>query len=173
MITPAISVLSAMEGLHVATPLFDPYVVPIAIGILIGLFSFNPRGTTGVGRVFGPVTILWFLALARSGNPSNRPRAGSAGARSIRSRRFKFFSSNGGTGFVVLGAVFLAVTGGEALYADIGHFGTAPIRLTWFAVVLPALILNYFGQGALLLVEPDAAVNPFFGWRLPGRSIRW
>ena len=161
MITPAISVLSAVEGLHVATPLFDPYVVPVAIGILIALFVFQSRGTTGVGRVFGPVTLLWFIVIALLGihHIGRVPEA--LGAINPL-QAIQFFSRNGGTGFVVLGAVFLAITGGEALYADIGHFGTAPIRVTWFAVVLPALTLNYFGQGALLLRHPDAAVNPFF-----------
>lgn len=161
MITPAISVLSAVEGLHVATPLFDPYVVPVAIGILVALFFFQSRGTTGVGRVFGPVTILWFLAIAVLGIHQIGRVPEVLGAINP-FQAVQFFTRNGGSGFVVLGAVFLAVTGGEALYADIGHFGTAPIRITWFAVVLPALTLNYFGQGALLLHHPDAAVNPFF-----------
>jgi KUP system potassium uptake protein len=161
MITPAISVLSAVEGLHVATPLFDPYVVPVAIGILIALFIFQSRGTTGIGRVFGPVTVLWFLAIAVLGIHQIGRVPEVLGAINPL-QAIQFFSRNGAQGFVVLGAVFLAVTGGEALYADIGHFGTAPIRITWFAVVLPALTLNYFGQGALLLRHPDAAVNPFF-----------
>ena len=161
MITPAISVLSAVEGLHVATPLFDPYVVPIAVAILIGLFLFQSRGTTGVGKVFGPVTILWFLAISALGIHQIL-RAPGVLASINPLHGIDFFLNNGGRGFVVLGAVFLVVTGGEALYADIGHFGTKPIRLTWFAIVLPALILNYFGQGALLLVEPEAAVNPFY-----------
>ncbi|MEY2577593.1 MAG: system potassium uptake protein [Verrucomicrobiota bacterium] len=161
MITPAISVLSAVEGLHVATPLFDPYVVPVAIGILVALFVFQSRGTTGVGRVFGPVTILWFFVIAVLGIHQIGRVPEVLGAINPL-QAVQFFTRNGGSGFVVLGAVFLAVTGGEALYADIGHFGTAPIRITWFAVVLPALTLNYFGQGALLLHHPDAAVNPFF-----------
>jgi KUP system potassium uptake protein len=161
MITPAISVMSAVEGLHIATPLFDPYVVPIAIAILIALFFFQSRGTTKVGRVFGPVTMLWFVAISILGI-HQIVRAPEVLAAINPFYGYEFFVKNGATGFVVLGAVFLAVTGGEALYADIGHFGTAPIRLTWFAVVLPALTLNYFGQGALLLVEPESAVNPFF-----------
>lgn len=161
MITPAISVLSAVEGLHVATPLFDAYVVPVAIGILVALFIFQSRGTTGVGRVFGPVTILWFLVIAVLGIHQIARVPEVLGAINPL-QAVQFFSRNGGSGFVVLGAVFLVVTGGEALYADIGHFGTAPIRLTWFVIVLPALTLNYFGQGALLLMEPDAAVNPFY-----------
>jgi KUP system potassium uptake protein len=161
MITPAISVMSAIEGLHVATPLFDPYVVPIAIGILIGLFLFQSRGTTGVGKVFGPVTLLWFVVIAILGiQQINRVPEVLSAINPLQA--WQFFANNGSRGFLVLGAVFLAITGGEALYADIGHFGTKPIRLTWFAIVLPALVLNYFGQGALLLSEPDAAVNPFF-----------
>ena len=161
MITPAISVLSAVEGLHVATPLFDAYVVPLAIGVLVVLFIFQSRGTTGIGRVFGPVMILWFLAIAVLGvHQIGRVPEVLSAINPLQA--VQFFSRNGVTGFVVLGAVFLAVTGGEALYADIGHFGTAPIRITWFTVVLPALTLNYFGQGALLLRHPDAAVNPFF-----------
>jgi len=161
MITPAISVLSAVEGLHVATPLFDPYVVPLAVAILIALFFFQSRGTTGIGKVFGPVTILWFVTISVLGCRQIllEPRVLTA----INPLHgFQFFVNNGWSGFVVLGAVFLAVTGGEALYADIGHFGTKPIRLTWFAIVLPALVLNYFGQGALLLTEPESAVNPFY-----------
>ena len=161
MITPAISVMGAIEGLHVATPLFDPYVVPIAVVILIGLFLFQSRGTTGVGTVFGPITMLWFVAISLLGL-QQIIRAPQVLAAINPIHGFEFFMINGSRGFMVLGAVFLVVTGGEALYADIGHFGTAPIRLTWFAVVLPALTLNYFGQGALLLVEPEAAVNPFY-----------
>ena len=161
MITPAISVLGAVEGLHVATPLFDHYVVPIAVVILIGLFFFQSRGTTGVGAVFGPITMIWFAAISLLGI-GHIIRAPEVLAAINPIHGFEFFVVNGWRGFVVLGAVFLVVTGGEALYADIGHFGTAPIRLTWFAVVLPALTLNYLGQGALLLVQPDAAVNPFY-----------
>ncbi|HEX4667353.1 MAG TPA: potassium transporter Kup [Chthoniobacterales bacterium] len=169
MITPAISVLGAVEGLHIATPLLDPFVVLIAVGILIGLFFFQSRGTTGVGKVFGPVTVLWFLAISALG-VHQILRAPGVFAAINPWYGLEFFVNNGGRGFVVLGAVFLVVTGGEALYADIGHFGTAPIRLTWFVVVLPALVLNYFGQGALLFLEPEAAVNPFYrmvpGWAL-------
>jgi KUP system potassium uptake protein len=161
MITPAISVMGAVEGLHVATPLFDPYVLPIAVIVLIGLFVFQSRGTTGVGTVFGPITMIWFVAIGLLGL-QQIIRAPEVLAAINPTHGFQFFMINGWRGFVVLGAVFLVVTGGEALYADIGHFGTAPIRLTWFAVVLPALTLNYFGQGALLLVQPEAAVNPFY-----------
>jgi KUP system potassium uptake protein len=161
MITPAISVMSAVEGLHIATPFFEPCVLPIAIVILIGLFVFQSRGTTRVGTVFGPVTLLWFAAISLLGF-QQIVRAPEVLAAINPMHGFEFFMTNGTRGFVVLGAVFLVVTGGEALYADIGHFGTTPIRLTWFAVVLPALTLNYFGQGALLLAEPEAAVNPFY-----------
>jgi len=161
MITPAISVMSAVEGLHVATPLFDHYVVPLAVIVLIGLFFFQSRGTAGVGAVFGPITVIWFVAISLLGI-AHIIRSPQVLAAINPIHGFEFFMINGWRGFVVLGAVFLVVTGGEALYADIGHFGTAPIRLTWFAVVLPALTLNYLGQGALLLIEPDAAVNPFY-----------
>jgi KUP system potassium uptake protein len=161
MITPAISVMGAIEGLNVATPFFDRSVAPIAIAILIGLFLFQSRGTTGVGAVFGPITVLWFLAIGALGI-YQLMRVPEVLAAINPLYAVEFFSNNGERGFVVLGSVFLVVTGGEALYADIGHFGTAPIRLTWFVIVLPALALNYFGQGALLLMEPDAAVNPFY-----------
>jgi KUP system potassium uptake protein len=161
MITPAISVMGAVEGLHIATPFFTPYVVPIAIVILIGLFLFQSRGTTGVGKIFGPVTILWFVAISALGI-HQIGRAPQILTAINPYHGVEFFVNNRWHAFVVLGAVFLAITGGEALYADIGHFGTRPIRLTWFVIVLPALALNYFGQGALLLVDPTAAVNPFF-----------
>jgi KUP system potassium uptake protein len=141
--------------------LFDSLVVPIAIIILVGLFLFQSRGTTGVGTVFGPITMLWFIAIAALG-VHQIVRAPEVLGAVNPWRGVEFFASNGWRGFVVLGAVFLAVTGGEALYADIGHFGTAPIRLTWFVVVLPALVLNYFGQGALVLSDPESASNPFF-----------
>ncbi|MBW3539860.1 MAG: potassium transporter Kup [Planctomycetes bacterium] len=161
MITPAISVLSAVEGLKVATPLFERYVVPITVAILIGLFLFQARGTAGVGAVFGPVILLWFTTLGVMGlwyivhEPSVLRAAHPAYA-------IDFFRQNGWGGFAILGTVFLVVTGGEALYADIGHFGKRPIRLAWFTVVLPGLLLNYFGQGAFLLSNPAGAVNPFF-----------
>ena len=161
MITPAISVLSAVEGLGVVTPLFDPYILPITIAILVGLFAFQSRGTASVGRVFGPITLLWFVTLAVLGvshivdQPSVllalSPHYG-----------VRFFVENGWNGFLVLGSVFLVVTGGEALYADMGHFGPRPIRLDWFAIVLPALLLNYFGQGALIIGQPEMVQNPFF-----------
>jgi KUP system potassium uptake protein len=161
IITPAISVLSAVEGLKVATPVFEPYVVPITLGILVALFLVQSRGTARIGRIFGPVTLAWFTTLGVLGllsilhNPGVLAAANPAHA-------VRFFAENGGLGFLVLGSVFLVVTGGEALYADMGHFGAGPIRLAWFTVVLPALLLNYFGQGALLLREPAAAENPLF-----------
>ena len=169
IITPAISVLGAIEGLNVATPIFSPYVVPITICILVALFLFQRKGTAKVGRVFGPVTLLWFTVLAVLGIAQimRHPQVVVA-ANPVHA--LDFFLRNGWHGFLILGSVFLVVTGGEALYADMGHFGTRPIRLVWFTVVLPALLLNYFGQGALLLEDPEAAHNPFYrlapGWAL-------
>jgi KUP system potassium uptake protein len=161
MITPAISVLSAVEGLKIATPVFEPYVIPLTIAVLIGLFALQRRGTGAVGAVFGPITLGWFGCLGALGVASivRTPAITTAlnPAHAIR-----FFADNGAAAFVVLGAVFLVVTGAEALYADLGHFGRRPIRWAWFTVALPALLLNYFGQGALLLREPEHAVNPFY-----------
>ncbi len=160
-ITPAISVLSAVEGLEVATPLFEPYIIPITIAILVALFVSQHHGTAGVGRVFGPVTLLWFLTLTGLGlwHIAREPRVLAA---ANPAHAIAFFAQNGWRGFVVLGSVFLVVTGGEALYADMGHFGRRPIRLAWFVIVLPALLLNYFGQGALLIDSPGAVENPFY-----------
>jgi len=161
MITPAISVLSAVEGLQVVTPALDPFVIPITLGILVGLFAFQKRGTAGVGAVFGPVTLLWFLVLAVLGVSKivDHPDV-------LRALNpwwgVGFFARNGWAGMLVLGSVFLVVTGGEALYADMGHFGKRPIRVTWTVVVLPALVLNYFGQGAMIIGDPAAAEHPFF-----------
>ena len=161
MITPAISVISAIEGLKVATPFFEPYIIPITIGILIALFAVQSRGTAGVGAVFGPITLIWFITLAILGiiqivqHPNVLQALNPAYG-------FNFFIQNGWAGFLVLGSVFLVVTGGEALYADIGHFGLRPIRLTWFCVVLPSLLLNYFGQGALVINNPELIEHPFF-----------
>ncbi|HYJ78567.1 MAG TPA: potassium transporter Kup [Longimicrobiaceae bacterium] len=167
MITPAISVLSAVEGLEVATPLFAPYVVPITVVILVGLFSIQRHGTGSVGKVFGPLTLLWFVTLGVLG-VSEIVRHPAVLAAVSPYHGAAFFARNGTAGFLVLGSVFLVVTGGEALYADMGHFGRRPIRLTWFSIVLPALLLNYFGQGALLARDPAAAEHPFFlmapGW---------
>jgi KUP system potassium uptake protein len=160
MITPAISVLGAIEGLEVATPLFSPYVVPITVAMLIVLFSIQKFGTHRVGGLFGPIVIVWFATIATLGVIWIM-RAPDVLAAVDPRHALRFFERNGFTGFAVLGAVFLVATGGEALYADMGHFGKQPIRLAWFALVLPALVLNYLGQGALLLRNP-AAANPFF-----------
>jgi len=159
-ITPAISVLSAIEGLDVATPAFHPYIIPITLVLLVVLFAVQPRGTGGIGAVFGPVLILWFLAIGALGlsgivrNPQVLLSANPWYA-------LEYFLRHGFAGFAVLGSVFLAVTGGEALYADMGHFGRGPIRYAWFCLVLPALLLNYFGQGALVLGDPQAK-DPFY-----------
>ncbi|HSM09252.1 MAG TPA: KUP/HAK/KT family potassium transporter, partial [Gemmatimonadota bacterium] len=161
MITPAISVLSAIEGLEFVTPVFEPYVIPITVGILVALFSLQNRGTAKVGALFGPVVLVWFLTLGVLGisqivhNPSVFAAINPMYAVS-------FFAENGVGGFLVLGSVFLVVTGGEALYADMGHFGTRPIRLAWFTVVLPGLLLNYFGQGAMVIADPSTIEHPFY-----------
>ena len=169
MITPAISVLSAIEGLEVATPVFEPYIIPITIGILIALFVVQSYGTAGVGSVFGPITLTWFLTLGTLGVIQIVQLPDVLAAMNP-GHGVTFFLRNGWTGFLVLGSVFLVVTGGEALYADIGHFGLRPIRLTWFAIVLPCLLLNYFGQGALIINHPETIEHPFFhmvpGWGL-------
>ena len=160
MITPAISVLGAVEGLSVATPVFDPYVVPITVAIIVALFAIQKYGTHRVGVLFGPIVIVWFVTIAALG-VTWIVRAPTVLRAFNPWHALHFFVANGFTGFAVLGAVFLVVTGGEALYADMGHFGRKPIRLAWFALVLPALVLNYLGQGALLLANP-AAEHPFF-----------
>jgi len=161
MITPAISVLSAVEGLGVATEVFHPYIVPITVVLLIGLFVVQRHGTARVGAVFGPVTLVWFVVLAALGigGIMDAPQVLAAVSPTY---AISFFMHNGTSGFFVLGGVFLVTTGGEALYADMGHVGKRPIRLMWFTVVLPGLLLNYFGQGALLLRDPDAGHNPFY-----------
>lgn len=167
MITPAISVLSAVEGIEIAAPTIHTWVLPITAVILIGLFSIQKRGTETVGRLFGPVMVVWFSTLALLGTIKivGEPTVLRALDPTWAAR---FFIDNGGTGFLVLGSVFLVVTGGEALYADMGHFGRRPIQLGWFVAVLPALTLNYFGQGALLLADSTAIRNPFYllapGW---------
>jgi KUP system potassium uptake protein len=161
VITPAISVLSAIEGLKVATPLFEPYVVPFALVILIALFVMQSRGTGNIGLLFGPVMCLWFLVLGLLGLVQiiQAPHV-------LRALDpiygLAMFADHQWAAFITLGAVFLAVTGAEALYADMGHFGRLPIRLAWFGLVLPGLLLNYFGQGALLLADPSAVANPFY-----------
>ena len=161
MITPAISVLSAVEGIGIITPVFDPYVIPITIAILLGLFLIQRHGTARVGGLFGPVILVWlcFLAVTGAVQVVHNPQVLLA---VFPWHAVQFLIFNKLHGFVVLGAVFLVVTGTEALYADMGHFGTRPIRLTWFAIVFPALVLNYFGQGALLLGKPEAANHPFY-----------
>ncbi|MDP9347679.1 MAG: potassium transporter Kup [Gemmatimonadota bacterium] len=161
MLTPAVTVLSAIEGLEVATPLFEPYIIPITTVILVALFAVQSRGTAGIGKVFGPFTLVWFITLALLGLRWIVREPGVLWAINP-VHAWSFFAENSWRGFLVLGSVFLVVTGGEALYADMGHFGKTPIRLAWFVVVLPALLLNYFGQGALLLAHPEARENPFF-----------
>jgi KUP system potassium uptake protein len=161
MITPAISVLSAVEGLSIATHVFEPFIVPITVVILIALFIVQSRGTTGIGAVFGPIMVVWFLTIAGLGLPHivHNPRVLSA----VNPwHAYEFFALHRFGAFVTLGAVFLSITGAEALYADMGHFGREPIRKAWFTIVLPALVINYFGQGALLLDSPEARVHPFF-----------
>ena len=161
MITPAISVLSAIEGLGVAAPVLKPYVIPLTVAVLCLLFLFQKTGTARIGMVFGPVMLLWFVTLAALGLASiyHRPEVLAAVNPTF---ALEFLLRNGWTGFLILGAVFLVVTGGEALYADMGHFGRLPIRLAWFLLVLPALLLNYFGQGALVLRNANAAAEPFY-----------
>jgi KUP system potassium uptake protein len=161
MITPAISVVSAVEGTAVATERLTGWVVPISSVILVGLFAVQHRGTASVGRVFGPVMVLWFLTLGVLGVIHIADEPGVFRALNPR-YGIDFLASNGFKGFLSLGSVFLVVTGGEALYADMGHFGVRPIRIGWFGFVLPGLVLNYFGQGALLLGDPAAIENPFY-----------
>ena len=161
MITPAISVLSAVEGLEVATPAFQPYVIPISLVVLVSLFLIQRSGTASVGALFGPVMLLWFATLALLGALSIARHPDVLGAVNP-AHAVAFFRAHHWGGMLVLGAVVLAVTGGEALYADMGHFGRRPIRYAWFGFVLPALLLNYFGQGALLVYEPEATSNPFY-----------
>ena len=160
-ITPAISVLSAMEGLSADNPTWQPWIIPLTVAILSALFYVQHKGTQRLGSIFGPVMLLWFVTLAALGvrgiaiHPAVIEAVNPLHA-------LNFFQVNGFAGFLVLGTVFLVVTGGEALYADMGHFGLTPIRLSWFTVVLPALLLNYFGQGALILAQPSEAAHPFF-----------
>lgn len=161
IITPAISVLSALEGLKEATPMFEPYVALITIFILFGIFSVQKFGTDRIGAIFGPITTIWFVTLGILGinkivdNPSVLAAMNPMYA-------LQFFAENGLRGYVILGTIFLTVTGGEALYADMGHFGKFPIRIGWFTLVMPCLLLNYFGQGALILQDPTAVENPFY-----------
>jgi KUP system potassium uptake protein len=161
VITPAISVLSAVEGLEIATPAAKPYVVPISLAVLFVLFMMQRRGTSDIGKLFGPIMALWFLVIATLGavqiasNPHVLVAISPLYA-------IHFASVHFGVAFITLGAVFLCLTGAEALYADMGHFGKEPIRIAWFSLVMPSLMLNYFGQGALVLANPKTAENPFF-----------
>jgi KUP system potassium uptake protein len=161
IITPAVSVLSAVEGIQLEFPKLAPLVAPFTIAVIVGLFLMQSRGTDKVGRYFGPVMLLWFLTIAVIGVVNIAPHP-EIFAAIIPSHAVMFMIRHAGVGFITLGLVFLAVTGGEALYADMGHFGRSPIRRAWFVIVLPALMLNYFGQGALLLANPDAVNNPFY-----------
>ena len=170
MITPAISVLSAVEGMNIVTPLFEPYVVPIASAILFALFALQSHGSGQVGRFFGPVMVLWFGLLAAAGIAHILAFPSIVWALDPRYAVAYLSHADAWTAFVVLGSVFLALTGGEALYADMGHFGRHAIRVDWFAFVMPALALVYFGQGALVLTNPAAASNPFF-FLFPGWSL--
>ena len=169
LITPAISVLSAVEGLEVATPAFKPYVIPITLIVLAVLFFFQKRGTGSVGALFGPIMIAWFVTLAVLGvnGIANAPQV-LAAINPVHAIRF--LATHGALGFFSLGAVVLVVTGAEALYADMGHFGSTPVRLAWSCLVFPALTLNYFGQGAMLIADPGTIENPFYllapGWAL-------
>jgi KUP system potassium uptake protein len=161
VITPAISVLSAVEGLEVISPAFKKYVIPMTLVILFGLFAVQKRGTAGIGKFFGPITVVWFICIAALGvfhimeDPDILWAINPAYA-------VGFIWNQPFITFIILGAVVLCVTGGEALYADMGHFGKKPIRVAWFSIVMPCLTLNYFGQGALLLVHPETVKNPFF-----------
>jgi KUP system potassium uptake protein len=161
MITPAISVLSAVEGLKLATPAFQDYVIPLTIVILIALFAVQSRGTAKVASFFGPVMLIWFMAIAAAGllHVADDPGVFAAVNPWY---AIEFVSTHGRIGLVTLGAVFLVVTGGEALYADLGHFGRKPIQFAWLSLVLPALLINYFGQGALVLANPEAIKSPFY-----------
>jgi len=161
VITPAISVLSAVEGLEVVSTQFRKYVIPVTLLVLFCLFFVQKRGTGGIGRFFGPVTLVWLLSIAALGIAHITDHPEILWALSPH-HALGFVFANPGTSFIILGAVVLCVTGAEALYADLGHFGKAPIRLAWFVVVMPALTLNYFGQGALLLAQPEAVKNPFY-----------
>jgi len=169
VLTPAISVLSAVERLEVGTTAFKPYVVPIAVGVLVALFALQARGSAMVGSLFGPVTMLWFLAIGAAGlyGIVQRPEILEA---LHPLHAVSFITGHGVASFIVLSSVVLAVTGAEALYADMGHFGKGPVRIAWFGLVAPALVLNYFGQGAILIVNPALVQNPFYlllpGWAL-------
>ena len=161
LITPAISVLSAIEGLEMGAPALHPFIVPLALGILFALFALQRHGTTTIGNLFGPIMLVWFGVLGLLGTLSilQHPQILAA---LLPKHAIHFFAAHGVASFLILGAVVLAITGAEALYADMGHFGRRPIQRMWFGFVLPALLLNYFGQGALLLADPAAVRNPFY-----------
>ena len=161
VITPAISVLSAIEGLEVVSPQLEHYVIPLTLAVLFGLFAVQKRGTGGIGRFFGPITLVWFAAIALLGISHILTHPVILKALSPH-YALLFMWHHPMVTFIILGAVVLCVTGAEALYADLGHFGKKPIRLAWFSIVMPSLTLNYFGQGALLLANPDAVKNPFY-----------
>ncbi len=161
VITPAISVLSAVEGLEIVTPAFKPYILPISLVVLVGLFLVQKHGTSSIGKLFGPIVVLWFFSLGLLGivNIAAAPQVLAA---LNPAHALRYFMADPALGYFSLGATVLAVTGAEALYADMGHFGRKPVQLAWFGLVLPGLILNYYGQGALLLVNPQAIANPFY-----------
>ncbi len=161
VITPAITVLGAMEGLGVVAPSLNEFVIPLSLLVIAGLFAVQRFGTGGIGKTFGPITMVWFVVLVALGLPHI---AGNPAVFSALNPTYAvgFFIHHRWVAFVALGAVVLVVTGGEALYADLGHFGKLPIRIAWYAIVMPALVINYFGQGAMLLARPEAVVNPFY-----------
>src|SRR5450432_3772007 len=161
VITPAISVLSAIEGLDVATPAFKPAIIPLTVAIIIGLFAVQRFGSARVGQLFGPVMTLWLIVIGVLGLSAIIRAPGVLAALSPHFA-IVYLARNGFAGFSSLGAVVLVLTGVEALYADMGHFGARPIRIAWFAVTLPALLLNYFGQGALMIGDPNLAAAPFY-----------
>ncbi len=161
VITPAISVLSAVEGISVVTPALERWIVPVTIAIIIGVFALQPYGTGKIGRLFGPITLIWFFVIGTLGVMSIMATPAILGALDP-SYAVRFAVNSPGLTFIALGSVFLALTGGEALYADMGHFGRKPIRIAWFGLVLPSLMLNYLGQGALVLRDPAALKNPFY-----------
>lgn len=171
MITPAISVLSAIEGLELITPAVTPYITPITLGVLVALFVIQKHGTAGVGKLFGPIMLIWFITIASAGflKIMETPEVLKAINPLFATR---FLMDHGGQSFVILGAVVLSVTGAEALYADMGHFGAKPIRSAWFYLVFPALVMNYFGQGANVIEHPEAVKNPFF-MLFPESSLPW
>ncbi len=161
VITPAISVLSAVEGLELLSPAFKPYIMPLALVVIFGLFYVQKNGTAGIGRFFGPICALWFVTIAVMGVPHIWAHPEVLAAVSPH-HALRFILQHPGITFILLGALVLCVTGAEALYADLGHFGKKPIRMAWFVLVMPALLINYFGQGAMLIYTPESVVNPFY-----------